>query len=551
MAENMEEGEITPIYGYWIKENLEKYIFRSNEAKLLKSAFEDIDLESTGCNNKFIELYKNFLELFCNNMFTTAFKMTGKALSENNLNKHSAEMPYTQAFLQNEKGSYFHTEPNGIISYEIDAYLVKNEYGVMTPIGLLKENNKSSLYDIEFNLLKASDRIKEYEGKMYNQFILNQNKIDEITEKKTKPSRKRSVIGLLLSFIIICIIYAKRDLIFNSINENMMWVWLVICILSILLIIEALTENIKAKAWKSFMQNCLFFKTMMVSVSDIEQSLLHYRDEINLAIQEDAQSLPVNTGIFNNYSKFLNRKITNIEKTIKYPARVRKSYGILSFIISMVILIFIAFGSREPYYSRTVDFINKIGHSNTSKLGSEDNNDTDISEDDKNENNNVFIGYEKINVKKTGESSYLYSKSTNTSYSAANTCDGNISTSWQDGVTGDGIGEYVEYFFDGIKQLIYLDIYNGNLYSEKKYWDNNRPSIIKVDALRDGEVIVSMEYYFEDIYTIKPTTIYLGSDSEPIDCDKIMIYILDVYHGAVYKDTCISEVEFYAGSYLK
>lgn len=35
-----------------------------------------------------------------------------KALSENNLNEHFAEMPYTQAFLQNENGSYFRTEPN-------------------------------------------------------------------------------------------------------------------------------------------------------------------------------------------------------------------------------------------------------------------------------------------------------------------------------------------------------------------------------------------------------------------------------------------------------
>ena len=58
--------------------------------------------------------------------------------------------------------------------------------------------------------------------------------------------------------------------------------------------------------------------------------------------------------------------------------------------------------------------------------------------------------------------------------------DGNLETSWQEGVDGSGIGEQVTFYLDRVYEVNYLAFNLGNWRTDDYYRQNNRPETLKI-----------------------------------------------------------------------
>lgn len=120
-------------------------------------------------------------------------------------------------------------------------------------------------------------------------------------------------------------------------------------------------------------------------------------------------------------------------------------------------------------------------------------------------------------------------------YSAVNTIDKDKTTSWQENDEGDGIGEYLEYTLNG-DSIKCIGLVLGNAKSDQSYQQNNRPENLRVFV--NGK---DFELHFDDTNSKKYIVF-----SEPVELNNFKIEVQSVYAGSKWKDTCISEIEFYS-----
>ena len=118
------------------------------------------------------------------------------------------------------------------------------------------------------------------------------------------------------------------------------------------------------------------------------------------------------------------------------------------------------------------------------------------------------------------------------SFPASLAIDSDISTSWQEGVTGDGKGENLTLFFNQATEVSVLQLYTGFTMSEYTYQANSRPRELRFD-FSDGS---SCSYTLSD--RIDSTIVAL---SRPVTTSYITITIVDTFPGE-WLDTAISEV---------
>ena len=135
-------------------------------------------------------------------------------------------------------------------------------------------------------------------------------------------------------------------------------------------------------------------------------------------------------------------------------------------------------------------------------------------------------------------SSYLTSSS-GVAYDIDNTFDDVPETCWQEGVRGDGIGEYLTYEFDDIL-LSRITVTNGNRRDETSYERNNRLATATVYFYEGDTEVYKEDIEFEDDENAISEFVF----DEGVQCNKVVIEITDVYHGSKYKDTCVAEVQF-------
>ena len=121
------------------------------------------------------------------------------------------------------------------------------------------------------------------------------------------------------------------------------------------------------------------------------------------------------------------------------------------------------------------------------------------------------------------------------SYEAVNLLDGDVTTNWQEGEDGDGIGTTLEFTFAEKSEIIGFLIVNGNGISKEKYEADSRMKEMTL-SLNDQEVSYALEDVFGEQYVIF---------DEAVSCEQISIRIDSVYEGTKYDDTCISDIFFY------
>lgn len=118
-----------------------------------------------------------------------------------------------------------------------------------------------------------------------------------------------------------------------------------------------------------------------------------------------------------------------------------------------------------------------------------------------------------------------------------NLLDGNKETNWTEGVSGDGIGEYVYFDFEETYLLKSIRIRGGNRRDHLHFTANSRPARITM-TFSDG---TSESFTMHDVYESQVLTL-----SKPVMTSSLQITLDSVYAGNKYQDTVISDVFFEA-----
>ena len=150
-------------------------------------------------------------------------------------------------------------------------------------------------------------------------------------------------------------------------------------------------------------------------------------------------------------------------------------------------------------------------------------------------------GYGQIYAQSTWESSIVDQKGTHNN-SASALVDGNLETSWQEGVSGDGLGESVMLDFGREVEITGIEMYLGNHRTDEWFYKNNVPERVTVlcYGASDGsyeEIIVYKESHQRGATCV--------SFNRPVYAQYVEIVINSVYKGSKYDDTCIAEIMVY------
>lgn len=132
-------------------------------------------------------------------------------------------------------------------------------------------------------------------------------------------------------------------------------------------------------------------------------------------------------------------------------------------------------------------------------------------------------------------SSHLIQKSMN--YKVKNVIDDNPSTAWIEGVSDDGIGQFIQFSSNNTFRVDKIDIINGFSKNQKTYMKNNRVK----------KVIIEFSDKSQQVYELEDNNMeYQTIDIGGINTNSVKVIIQEVYtNGRVYKDTCISEISVY------
>ena len=132
-------------------------------------------------------------------------------------------------------------------------------------------------------------------------------------------------------------------------------------------------------------------------------------------------------------------------------------------------------------------------------------------------------------------SSHLIQKSMN--YKVENVIDDNPSTAWIEGVSDDGIGQFIQFSSNNTFRVDKIDIINGFSKNQKTSMKNNRVK----------KVIIEFSDKSQQVYELEDNNMeYQTIDIGGINTNSVKVIIQEVYtNGRVYKDTCISEISVY------
>lgn len=245
-------------------------------------------------------------------------------------------------------------------------------------------------------------------------------------------------------------------------------------------------------------------------------------------------------------SSCINAEENNIN-LLPPPSKRKKSWII---ILSLIIVLLATFVGAFIYFSVDGDIeltdnvensISEVQPNNNEKAVDNDfnNNSTEYAEHQENVDTIVdteeHIEYSTPSFTTVTASSILHSDGT-FNYSVENIIDNDISTSWVEGAEGCGQMEWIEFSADTEQKVSQINILNGYCKNQDIYTKNNRIKEVKVE-FDDGTYST---HTLKDKYN---EWNFIKFDKEHI-CKKIKIYIISVYEGSHYNDTCVSEIDF-------
>lgn len=127
------------------------------------------------------------------------------------------------------------------------------------------------------------------------------------------------------------------------------------------------------------------------------------------------------------------------------------------------------------------------------------------------------------------------------SYTALEANDLSYKTAWIEGKAGDGIGEYIEYYFENNSPRISsIIISNGYQKSEKAWKENNRVKLLKLYVNGSAFGLLSLS----DTKTDQEFKI--GTFGHNLNGSDLILRfeLVEVYKGDKFEDTAITEIYF-------
>ena len=138
------------------------------------------------------------------------------------------------------------------------------------------------------------------------------------------------------------------------------------------------------------------------------------------------------------------------------------------------------------------------------------------------------------------KSSSSLTESGHLKYSAKSANDLNYKTAWVEGMDGDGIGEYLEYYFKNKSpRITSIIITNGYVKSESTWVNNNRVKKLKMYVNDKPYKILNLE----DSRTDQVFEVDTLGRIDSIDM-VLKFEILEIYKGLKFDDTAITEIYF-------
>lgn len=416
--------------------------------------------------------------------------------------------------------------------YQIDCddmrgYFIESETGSLLPIGYLREkDDKDSARELE----KGMDAIQNEAVRYVRQLAGNAKKTkesvlaltDSIVKKSGKPGRFISSLAILEGgyAAYICIRMILKGYYFKGIINGDLIIAL-IGILAVLCLWKGISANIKCGYWKR-LKKCR--KEVQQQEEELTELVNEFeRDKNNWAGREKITKKPYK---IKDISHIAGERALISEKLSK-PARV-----LLLFVLLTACMWYRLY-SIPGWTDRKLSGITKImekeekNKEETDAIQLEDESSVNLSD-------LTYIHPDQIEASSTLQSS------SGVYYGPENLVDGELSTSWQEGAEGYGLGEAIRFSFAEAKQVKTVGIYPGSWTSSERFYANGRPKELTIVFSKEGADVRSDTVQLSD--EMKGQFVVLN---EPVECDSIYMRIDSAYEGGEYEDTVISEVGIY------
>ena len=139
-------------------------------------------------------------------------------------------------------------------------------------------------------------------------------------------------------------------------------------------------------------------------------------------------------------------------------------------------------------------------------------------------------------IRDADASSYLEESAYNIVHMPGKAIDGDLTTGWVEGVSGQGIGETITVYFDGAYLVSGIEIYAGYQKSDDLYHKNSRPKEVYI-AFSDGS---GESHILNDVNNVQNIQFI-----DSVITESISLRIDSVYPGNKYEDTVITEISPY------
>ena len=120
-------------------------------------------------------------------------------------------------------------------------------------------------------------------------------------------------------------------------------------------------------------------------------------------------------------------------------------------------------------------------------------------------------------------------------YNPDNLTDGDLTTAWNEGAEGRGVGEWVQFYFSPTVKLERIEIANGYQKDDRRFSGNVRVRVLRVEYSNGESHLVELfdDQGFQSVEPMKKSF------------DWIRFTIVSVYPDASWDDAALSEVRFF------
>lgn len=413
-------------------------------------------------------------------------------------------------------------ETYGIACTDVRGYFVGSETDIPLPIGYLKEKKDSNAGKM---LESGMDRINELAIKRVAQLakeaedkkIQLTRQADGIIKKSKKPGRIRSLLAIIQGVAVIIMLLRSYQIRAWDFSNGVLNLYTAVFTLLALLSIWQGAVSYK---------KCKFWKQLKVCISDAagrEKALLELAERFKREKEKWSGKetiMPEKNNIKD--ISYIQEKIPVIDTNLKKTA--------VPFVMFLVLAI-----TFWPLACSNVFGLDTIDNENQAQEGKRADPEIQLKDTSSVNINDLAAVY----PDRVEASSSLQSVA-GVYYGPENLVDGDLTTSWQEGVDGYGEGEAIRFSFAEEKNIKTISINAGSWINSERYYANGRPKELVLVFSRGGTDVRSDAVTLED----KMEQQFMVLD-EAVECDSIYIRIESVYTGEQYEDTVIAEVGMY------